>query len=121
MAAKGGANGASAYAMLNMSEQQNELNRQRAVVNEQMQRLKQAMFEQLEQVHIKSALQNKDEEYAALIQELSERDEERRKLVAYRTWVCADVQNLGMSGVAVSAQIRTWTVCAQASPRRRAF
>ena len=77
--------GSSAYAMMNMEEQQNELQKQRMIMNQQMQNLKQATFEQLEriqleQMRVKSALQSKVEECVSLNMALSEKDDEINNL-----------------------------------------
>eukprot|EP01084_Bolivina_argentea_P027787 51616_1 len=71
----------SSYALMNLEQQQMELNRQRQVMDRQMQQLKQATFEQLEriqfeQMKIKSALQSKIEECVRLNMTIHDKNDE---------------------------------------------
>eukprot|EP01084_Bolivina_argentea_P109665 196008_1 len=76
----------SIYNRMNVEQQQNELSRQRIIMDQQMQTLKRATFEQLEriqleQMRVKSALQTKIEECVALNIQLSDKNDEITKLV----------------------------------------
>ena len=78
------ANGRSAYEMMSINEQQQEAMRQKRLMNQQMQRLKEATFEQLERIQmemmkVKGALQTKIEECVSLKIGMKERDEEMAK------------------------------------------
>lgn len=78
------ANGRSAYEMMSINEQQQRALRERQLMNQQMQRLKEATFEQLEriqmeQMKVKSALENKIEECVQLKIDIKEMDEQLGK------------------------------------------